>query len=149
MPHTLRIDDDVHTLIERSRAINGEDGNAVLRRLLKIDPPLQGWLDAGVFLPNGTKIRMGYGEDKRLNGEVIDGRWVIGRKKFDSPSRAAGEFIRTRKGKRVSVNGWLYWHVQIPGHKEWALLDSLRVRTAGQDNPAPGPHVRVVAHRAG
>lgn len=136
MPHMLRIDNDVHAVIERSRVLSGDDGNAVLRRLLEIDPPLQGWHSDGVFLPNGTKIRMGYSEEKRLNGEVIGGRWVIGRKKFDSPSRAAGEFIRTRKGKRVAVNGWLYWHVLPPGRRDWALLDSLR--PDAQDNPAPG-----------
>lgn len=128
--NTIHIDADVARAIEANRIFPNEDARAILRRLLSIDKTPGGWLGHGVFLPDGTKVRMGYGDDPTLNGEIRGGRWVIRGRKFTSPSTAASAFVaRTRGRKNARVNGWHYWHVLPPGRPDWALLDSLRVGT--------------------
>jgi hypothetical protein len=127
----VHVDSEVLKLIQSNHIFPNEDANAVLRRLLKIDKTPGGWYSQGVFLPDGTKIRMGYGDDPALNGEIKAGQWVIKGRKFQSPSTAATAFvIRSRGRKNARVNGWHYWHVLPPGANDWALLDSLRLRAA-------------------
>lgn len=144
MPKDVTLDPDIMRLIDHNRIFPGDTSLMVLRRLLKIDKLPSGWFSQGVFLPNGTKIRMGYGDDPSLSGKIEGGRWVIRGRKFDSPSTAATAFVQNGKGrKRARVNGWLYWQVCIPGRDSWALLDSLRIGNpvglASSHNVVAGP----------
>lgn len=130
------LDPDIVRVIEQNRIFPGDTPAAILRRLLKIDKTPDGWFAQGVFLPNGTKIRMGYGDDPTLTGEIKNGQWVIRGRKFTSPSTAATAFVsRTRGRKNARVNGWHYWHVCPPGRAEWVLIDALRVSAARTLSP--------------
>jgi hypothetical protein len=127
-PNQLTLDNEIMALVEANRIFPTDDARAVLRRLLKIDKTPDGWFSQGVFLPNGTKVRMGYGDDMSLSGTIVSGKWVIRHRKFDSPSTAATAFVARGRGRaKARVNGWLYWQVLKPNESDWALLDSLRV----------------------
>jgi hypothetical protein len=138
---TIEVDFDVHKLIENERRSFDDSPNAALRRLLKLGPapsvalekepnakPLgRAWTDSGAVLPHGTPVRMPYGRNSQLfEGEIIDGRWVVAGRTFDSPSGAASELAITRRGRKTKLNGWVYWEVKLPGETEWVRLDSLR-----------------------
>jgi hypothetical protein len=124
----ITLDADLLRVIDANRIFAHDTTATVLRRLLKLDKMPEGWFSQGVFLPNGTKIRMGYGDNPSLNGVIVGGRWVIQHRKFDSPSTAATAFVAKGRGRsKARVNGWLYWQVLKPGHSDWALLDSLRI----------------------
>jgi hypothetical protein len=128
MPKDITLDADLMRLIEQNRIFPTDTSLMVLRRLLKIDKLPDGWFAQGVFLPNGTKIRMGYGDNPTMNGRIEAGRWVVAGRKFDSPSTAATALVAKGRGRsKARVNGWLYWQVLKPGESDWALLDSLRI----------------------
>jgi hypothetical protein len=128
MPRDILLDSDLMRLIDANRIFANDTSIQVLRRLLKIDKVPEGWFAQGVFLPNGTKIRMGYGDNPTLNGSIEGGRWVVQHRKFDSPSTAATALVSKGRGRsKARVNGWLYWQVLKPGQTDWALLDSLRI----------------------
>lgn len=136
MSRDVHLDSDLMRLIEANRIFPNDTSVQVLRRLLKIDKVPEGWFAQGVFLPNGTKIRMGYGDNTSLNGTIDNGRWIVGGRKFDSPSTAATALVSKGRGRsKARVNGWLYWQVLPPGQTDWALLDSLRI-----GNPAGLAH---------
>lgn len=142
----IEIDFDVHKLIEGERRGFDEAPNAALRRLLGLPPPpskatesesetARGWHDEGVFLPDGTRVRMTYGRGKQvIEGQIRDGRWVIGGKTFASPSGAASELAVTKSGKKTKLNGWNYFEVQLPGEKTWGSLSALRAKASGADH---------------
>jgi len=83
------------------------------------------WIDSGVTLPHGTKLRMYYGR-ATFEGEVVDGTWVVEGKSYDTPSGAACTLATTRKGKKTSLNGWKYWEVRRPGETQWSLIEYVR-----------------------
>jgi hypothetical protein len=103
----IEIDSEVHQLIENERRGCNESPNDALRRLLKIGQPKlaperdapasaptkRSWSDKGVVLPHGTAIRMEY-MGHIYQGYILDGEWVIGNQKFDSPSGAASELFK-------------------------------------------------------
>lgn len=116
MTKEVHLDSDLVRLIEANRIFPNDTSLQVLRRLLKIDKVPEGWFAQGVFLPNGTKIRMGYGDNPTLNGTIENGRWVVAGRKFDSPSTAATALVSKGRGRsKARVNGWLYWQVLPPG----------------------------------
>jgi hypothetical protein len=136
----IDIDFDVHKCIEGARRGFEETPNDVLRRLLQLGevqpsptssppprPSLRGrsWLGDGVELVHGTATQMSYG-DRVFKGQIIDGEWVVGDRKFDSPSGAASAIALTKKGKTTRLNGWKYWEVKAPGEDVWTPLESLR-----------------------
>jgi hypothetical protein len=135
----IEIDFDVHKLIENERRGFNESPNDALRRLLKLgerkSPPARGapapaptkrsWSDKGVVLRHGTAIRMDY-SGHTYQGHIVDGEWVIGDQKFDSPSGAASGVAVTKRGKTTRLDGWKYWHVKPPGENDWTPLDDLR-----------------------
>jgi hypothetical protein len=135
----IEIDSEVHQLIENERRGCNESPNDALRWLLKIGEPKfaperdapasvptkRSWSDKGVVLPHGTAIRMEY-MGHIYQGYILDGEWVIGDQKFDSPSGAASGVAVTKKGKPMRLGGWKHWHVKLPGETDWALLDDLR-----------------------
>jgi len=134
----IEIDFDVHKRIENERRGFDEPPNAVLRRLLGLgEPPSstaashpksrpsRSWSDKGVILQDGTATRMNY-NNRTYEGKIMEGKWVIGDKAFDSPSAAAGGVAITKGGKSTLLNGWIYWYVRRPGDDNWALLKDLR-----------------------
>lgn len=73
-----------------------------------------------VFFPEGTRFRATYKGQTYL-AEIKGGRWVdadgIVR---TSPSEAASAISNT------NVNGWRFWHAQLPGDPSWRKLDELK-----------------------
>jgi hypothetical protein len=135
---TIDVDFDVHRCIENERHGFDESPNDALRRLLKLGeskpvpaaaaplpPRRKSWSDRGVTLLHGTAIRMSYNR-RTYEGQIVDGSWVIGERKFDSPSGAASGVAVTKKGEQTPLNGWIYWQVKLPGENSWKSLDSLR-----------------------
>jgi hypothetical protein len=134
---TIEIDFDIHKLIEGERKNFSETPNAVLRRLLKL-PVRQAmlpskksgaagrsWSGEGVTLPHGTAIRMKY--NRRLyEGEIVDGRWAIDGKNYDTPSGAASAVGLTKRGKKTRLDGWIYWQARVPGDTTWTPISALR-----------------------
>lgn len=138
---TIEIDFDVHKVIEAERRSFTEPPNAALRRLLKLREasrpearkPLntngRAWSGEGVIIPHGTPVRMHY-NGRLFEGHVIDGKWVIEGKSFDSPSGAASGTAITKKGKKTRLDGWIYWEAQL--HGSWTHIHSLRRKAGGE-----------------
>ncbi|MGD9658545.1 MAG: hypothetical protein AB7U61_13080 [Methylocystis sp.] len=135
---TIEIDFDVHKAIENERRGFDESPNDALRRLLGLpeDKSFQSrgsafpakqkdWTDKGVILPHGTDLRMEY-SGRTYIGKILNGEWVIGDMKFDSPSGAASGVALTKKGKRTRLDGWKYWFVRRPLETSWVFLENLR-----------------------
>lgn len=137
---TIEIDFDVHKLIENERTGFTESANDALRRLLKLPPRAsakpgkkavsghRSWSDEGVTLAHGTSLRMRY--NGRLHeGEIVDGKWIVDGKTFDSPSGAASGVAITKSGKHTRLDGWIYWEAKQPGEDKWMRITSLRTGT--------------------
>lgn len=136
---TIEVDFDVHRCIENERRGFDESPNDALRRLLKLGQPKatattavssfvasrRAWSDQGVTLPHATPVRMRY-NNHTYEGQIVDGSWVIGDRRFESPSGAASGVARTKKGKPTRLDGWIYWQVKLPGEESWKPLESLR-----------------------
>lgn len=77
------------------------------------------WFD-NTFFPNGTCFRATY-KGRTFAAEIQDGCWIgsdgIVR---TSPSAAAGAISNT------NVNGWRFWHAQLPLDPSWRRLDELK-----------------------
>src|SRR5260370_41587744 len=109
---TIEIDFDIHKLIEGERKSFAEAPNDALRRLLplparlpakspkKTDNQWRSWSGEGVTLPHGTMLKMRY-SGRQHEGEIVDGKWIIDGKTFDSPSGAASGAAITKGGKRT------------------------------------------------
>jgi hypothetical protein len=73
-----------------------------------------------VHFPEGTKFRATY-KGQTHYAEIKDGHWVgsdgLTRR---SPSDAASAISNT------NVNGWRFWHVQLPGDPGWRKLEELK-----------------------
>ena len=138
---TIEIDFDVHKLIENERTGFTESANDALRRLLKLPPRaaakatkkavngLRSWADEGVTLAHGTAIKMRY-NGRLYEGEIVDGKWVVDGKTFDSPSGAASGVAITKKGKHTRLDGWIYWEAKQPGEDKWKRIAALRTSTS-------------------
>jgi hypothetical protein len=83
-----------------------------------------GWRKLGVFLPDGTQLRMTY-NDKTYEGAVREGLWQFGEKAFSSPSAAATALGRTKHGKATNLNGWRLWQCRFPEASRWIPLNDL------------------------
>jgi len=105
------------------------------------DPPTTGWIigseeglsSGGTVIPNGLRLRMKYKGADYEYAEVRDGAIYRRKKRFDSPSAAAGDVASSRgaKGPAASLNGWIHWEFETPrGSGRWRKLDTLRA--AGQ-----------------
>ncbi|HWA70631.1 MAG TPA: hypothetical protein VG821_12455 [Rhizomicrobium sp.] len=133
----IEIDFDIHKLIEGERSSFAESPNEALRRLLKLPTKVapkavnkandnrRSWSDEGISLPHGTAIRMEYNK-RPYAGEIVDGRWVVDGKIFDSPSGAASGIAITKNGKKTRLDGWMYWEVKQPGESQWTRISFLR-----------------------
>ena len=147
----VAIDMQVHKLIEAARSAFGETHNDILRRLLGLDhgaPPIVpqpeiaparpqrrakgggagegGWSKVNrrghtVVLPDGTRLRAAYA-GQTVNGEILDGMWVIGNHGYNSPSAALIANVTSKSGGKVNLNGWRHWEVRLPGAETWTPL---------------------------
>jgi hypothetical protein len=143
---TIEIDFDVYKLIEAERKSFDEPRIAALRRLLKLPVKqvaerLNGgnsvgraWSADGVTMAHGTRLRMRY-NGRQYEGEIVDGKWVIEGKTFDSPSGAASGIAITKRGKTTRLDGWIYWEIQAAGDTGWTPIKALR--------PAGSTHVSL------
>ena len=134
---TIEIDFDIHKLVERERQNFSETPNTVLRRLLQLParhagPPVKkngasgrAWSGEGVTLPHGTAVRMRYNR-RQHEGEIVDGKWVIDGKGYDTPSGAASDVAVTKRGKKTRLDGWIYWEAKVPGDTTWMPIKGLR-----------------------
>ena len=70
--------------------------------------------------PDGTKLRATYKGQTYL-AEIKNGKWLdaMGIVRT-SPSDAAGAISGT------NVNGWKFWHAQVPPGTEWHRLDEFK-----------------------
>lgn len=85
----------------------------------------QAWSKFGVELPHGTQLHCTY-SDQVLNGEIVDGVWVIDGSKYNSPTTAAVRNLKTREGYPSNLNGWKIWYVKRPSDKQYIPLIKLR-----------------------
>ncbi len=136
---SIDIDFEVYQLIVLEKRGFDEVDNDALRRLLGLEdwagPPAPrsggktgSWRGHGVELPEGTRLRMTYSGVEH-SGAVIGGKWKIGDRNYNTPSQAASQLARTRRGAKTMLNGWKYWQVKRPSDASWISLDALR-RTA-------------------
>ena len=134
---TIEIDFDVHKLIEAERKSFSEPPNDALRRLLNLpvrstspEPKSDvnghdAWLGENVTLPHGTELRMRY-NGRQYNGVILNGKWVVEKKTFDSPSGAASGVAVTKGGRKTRLDGWNYWDVKLPHESSWKRISDLR-----------------------
>jgi hypothetical protein len=137
---TIEIDFDVHKMLENERTSFAESANDTLRRLLKLPlrtPTVVGtgavkyrsWSDEGVTLAHGTALKMRYNRQS-YDGAIVDGKWVVGGKSFDSPSGAASGTAITKSGKHTRLDGWNYWEAKQPGEEKWTRISALKTSNA-------------------
>lgn len=81
-------------------------------------------VEAGVELPDGTKLRMVM-NGVAHEGEIADGAWIVEGKRVNSASGAAKTVAKTKNGKAANVDGWRYWRALRPGDTEYRLLFDL------------------------
>lgn len=127
----IEVDFDVFKVLTARRSSEDVTHNEVLRELLGLSPkksrsgPIDfasghgDWVTKGVRFPSGTEFRARY-KGKTYYGKVESGALLVGNKRFDSPSAAAGAITGN------SVNGWLFWECRIPGMESWQMLTSLK-----------------------
>ena len=140
---TIEIDFDVYKLIEAERQGFDEPRIDALRRLLKLPAkPIaeavnratagRAWSGEGVTLIHGTRLRMRY-NGRQYEGEIVDGKWMIEGKTFDSPSGAASGIAITKSGNTTRLDGWIYWEVQAPSDTGWTPIKTLRPWTGDME----------------
>lgn len=133
---SIDIDFEVYQLIVLEKRGFEEPDNDVLRRLLGLGDPAVAptppadetpgsWRGPGVELPEGTRLRMTYA-DAEHSGTIVDGKWKVGDEYYNTPSQAASQVARTKRGTKTMLNGWKYWHVKRPSDTSWVPLDTLR-----------------------
>lgn len=131
----IDVDFDVYKALTMKRPDEATTYNDVLRKMLGFSeveqsiaasPPESGpggCAFKGVFLPNGTELRVTY-KGRTYTAAIKDGSWVgedgIRR---NSPSDAA---CAITKG---NVNGWRFWKVRRPGDGQFRVLEDLRPRS--------------------
>lgn len=127
---TVEIDFDVYKELTARRASETTTYNDVIRELLGMDAEPEpanageassGGLEMkGVFLPNGTQLRVTY-KGRTYSAEIKDGAWIgSDGKQRSTPSEAACAITDT------NVNGWRFWKVKRPSDTSWKILNSLR-----------------------
>ena len=81
---------------------------------------MEGVWYGNIHFPEGTMFRATY-KGQTYTAEIMQGQWVgADGKARRSPSDAASAISNT------NVNGWRFWHVQMPGDPTWRKLDELK-----------------------
>jgi hypothetical protein len=88
-----------------------------------MNPDAGAWSGKGATLPSGTRLRMTY-NGKSYTGLIEGGSWVVNGGRYGSPSAAADAMAG------VSLNGWNYWEVQLPGTEKWKPVSTFRTQIA-------------------
>ena len=137
---TIKIDFDIHQMIELERKGFDEPEYLALRRLLKLGVPEveaetasqtiaasegRSWNGKGVELPHGTELRMEY-NGRVSRGHIDNGIWIVEGERATSPSKAAKIVNVTKDGTKPSLNGWIYWEVKRPNDTRWRRLENLK-----------------------
>ncbi len=142
----IEIDFEIHKAIEAERRSFDEPEHVILRRLLKLGPSTGKaaetqakqsgvpWSGQGVVLPHGTPLRMAY-NGSQYTGEIDNGIWLVGGRRFISPSGATEAVAKTRAGKTVGLNGWQYWEANVDG-AGWKRLSDLRKKARSDRRPS-------------
>jgi hypothetical protein len=137
----IEIDVDVNRWIESKRVSFDQTHNDILRVEARL-PPLTSqtnsrvskrlngepsntgaWSGKGATLPAGTRLRMSY-NGKAFTGMIESSGWLVNGGRYVSPSAAAGAVTG------VSLNGWVYWQVQLPGTDRWKPISEFRTQLA-------------------
>ena len=143
---TIEVDWQVWQVIEAERRGFDEPRNVALRRLLGIAPPelrpegasdspevrqigvsSTSWNWKGVTLAEGTELRVAYSE-VRADGHVARGQLIFDGEGFKTPSQAVMAVVarRRRTSSPLSINGWQYLQVLLPGEDRFKPLSQLR-----------------------
>jgi hypothetical protein len=133
----INIDLDVHKLIEGERKSFDEPDIVILRRLLNLPPVRGGNNDEAAFekakSPNskkrswigtnrktGRRIELAHGtpayadySGQHLEAIIDDGKWRVGNKLYDNPSKAVMGHVITKDGTNPSLSGWREWKVEV------------------------------------
>ena len=141
---SIEVDFEVHQAIELERTGFDDPPNSALRRLLKLGPPDQLavqkpmttgsgklWTKRGVELRDGTELQVKYSEVEAI-GRVLEGKLTFNGRPFKTPSAAVAAVVESRRGSKVTVNGWEYVYARRPGEREWRSLAQLRDRAAAR-----------------
>jgi hypothetical protein len=130
----IAIDLEVNRFVESKRTSFNQTHNDILRTIAGLPPSATqafsaakpasngdagAWSGKGATLPAGTRLRMTY-NGKVYTGTIEGGSWQVEGGHYVSPSAAADAVT----GK--SLNGWGYWHVQLPATNKWLPISSLR-----------------------
>lgn len=95
---------------------------------MELPTPGARWKKNGAVLESGTRFRFSY-KQTEYEGRIIDGKWILGKQRFDTPNRMLKKIIpRTQSGKETVINSWLFIEVNLLSSNEWVKLDSLRKR---------------------
>ncbi|MBX3703590.1 MAG: DUF2924 domain-containing protein [Steroidobacteraceae bacterium] len=127
---TIEVDFDVYKAIIARRTTEDVSNNDVLRQLFhlgsrekapeKVVRPDPGDLVIkGVRLPAGTALRATYKGQTHL-ARVANGALQLDGRSFGSVSAAAMHITGN------PVNGWKFWHIQLPDQMGWRSLNSFR-----------------------
>jgi len=124
---TIEIDFDVFKKLTSMRQHEEDSYNDLLRLLLKLPPrnkepatePLRDWACRGGTLRIGTRLRARY-QGRTFHAAVTDQGIEYQGRHYGSPSKAAYAVTST------NVNGWRFWHGQLPGSTSWRELNELR-----------------------
>jgi len=133
MTREIEIDFDIHKLIETNRLGFEESANDVLRRLLGLEVQSKAktvssegvatkiWRKGAVALPSGTKLKMEHNGESYF-AEIVNGDWIdeFG-EKHRSASGAANALAR--KNSQTTLNGKIYWYINLPGDSAWIRYD--------------------------
>lgn len=147
----IEIDFEVFKALTALRESESDSYNAVVRRLLKIDPKEAEILGAGRVSkaidealrnakhrpppPNDVAHGVWYGhvflpEGTRFRatykgqthfGQIANGQWVDSEGVIRSSPSDAAGAI-----SNTNVNGWRFWHVLLPGDPTWRKLEELK-----------------------
>lgn len=141
--YQISVDLQVYKTLTSMLHSEGQDHNAVLRDLLKLDSPIEpevdrgplerladsfaplsigssGFHSRGLFLPNGSVLRARY-KGVEYTGQILNSKWVDrDGKEHSSPSAAAHAITGT------TVNGWRFWEAKLPNDAGWRRLDVIQ-----------------------
>lgn len=127
---SIEIDFEVYKHLTMMRETEEVSYNDVIRRLLNLSERANGISDLaekegkpfvtkGVSFPHGSKFKANY-KGENYYAEVQDGALVFDGERHTSPSSAAIAITGN------SVNGWIFWECQYPGHSTWRSIKDLR-----------------------
>ena len=141
--YQISVDLEVYKTLTSMLQSEGQDHNAVIRELLRLDSPIEpdvevngftrladfarplslagsGFYSRGLLLPNGTSLRARY-KGLEYTGRIHENKWIDHQgMEHSSPSAAANAITGT------TVNGWRFWEANLPNDGGWRRLDVIQ-----------------------